>query len=128
MEAKVLPSAYQEDVLVKKKKKSEEINEHNEKKILDSTEVEGLLLATDVKDYCIHVDRWEETVIPEDFSASPLESDQARLLKNKVVEGTNSLNNLSMFCQTALLNGPYFVMSKSVEVGPAYLPLRPDIR
>ena len=92
-----------------------------------------MISSTVGKDYGINddqktVDRSEETVFIEDLSASALYNDRARLLKTNVVEATNSVNNLFMFCQTALLNGPYFVMSKSVEVGPAYLPLRPDIR
>ena len=95
LEAKVLASAYQEDALVKKKKKSKKISEHKERKILDSTEVEDLVCATAVKDYGINddqksVDRSEESVILEDLSSSPLESDHARPLKNDVVEATNS--------------------------------------
>ena len=51
--------------------------------------------ATAVKDYGINddqksVDRSEESVILEDLSLSPLESDHARLLKSDVVEATNS--------------------------------------
>ena len=57
--------------------KSEEIREHNERKILDSTAVERLISATAVKDYGINddqktVERSEETVFLEDLSASAL--------------------------------------------------------
>ena len=76
LEAKVLARAYQEDALVKKKKKSKKISEHKERKILDSTEVEDLVSATAVNDDAINndqksVDRSEESVILEDLSSSP---------------------------------------------------------
>ena len=59
-----------------------------------------MVSAKAVKDYGINddqksVDRSEESVILEDLSSSPLESDHAHPLKNDVVEATNSRSTVA---------------------------------